>query len=196
MKVDNLLKIKPFIGTSHNGILSNCSHHVQVIQRSKDGHDKSIRQLAEWFIHSYDNLSFLYDGIKLLCDKYNARAYINLNPKLDEAVMWRLMKILTERLSSKNLGNPFNMMSSAHDQLPGFSSKYWVVDIDDPFVDMERLTNDINNCQSGRTGNNVIDTIPTKNGVHMITVPFNLSQLTLPVGVDVKKDGLTLLYCP
>ncbi len=39
----------------------------------------------------------------------------------------------------------------------------------------------------------IIKSYPTKNGWHIITKPFNYTTLTLPEGVEIKKDGLLLL---
>lgn len=39
----------------------------------------------------------------------------------------------------------------------------------------------------------IIKSYPTKNGWHIVTKPFNYTTLTLPEGVEIKKDGLLLL---
>lgn len=169
------------------------SFHVQILQRSKDGHDKSSRLVAEWFIGSEQRFTFLFPAMKVLCQTYDARCYINLNPKSDESVMWKILKNTGERLETKAY-SPYSIVSSAHDSCNGYGVKRWIVDVDDPTVNKGELYSKINNCQSGVLVNTIAE-IPTKNGYHIITHPFNLLQLELPIGVEVKKNNSTILYC-
>lgn len=195
MPVDNFNSIFPLLTSVWESQIEPISFHVQILQRSKDGHDKSNRLVTHWFIGSETQFEFLIPAMKSICREYNARCYINLNPKLDETVLWKMLKNITERLETKSY-SPYSIISSARDSCNGHGLKRWVVDIDDPFVDVEKLIDNINMCQSGHPNKNVICQVPTKNGVHLITHPFNLSQIRLPFGVKVKKNNSTLLYCP
>lgn len=191
--MNNFNLLYPLLTQIWNQYTIPLSFHVQVLQRSKDGHDKSSRLISEWFIGSDQRLKFLFPAIKVLCQEYNARCYINLNPKLDESVLWKVLKNTAERLETKSC-SPYSIVSSAHDSCNGYGIKRWIIDIDDLSIDIGKLISDINLCQSGTQNNNVICQIPTKNGVHLITNPFNLSQIQLPIGVEIKKNNPTLLY--
>jgi len=171
------------------------SYHIQVMQRSKDGHDKATRLITEWFVSSEEKLKFIMKAVELVCTEYNARCYINLNPKSDKQVSWKIAKGIVERLET-NSYNPMNLLSHCHDSCQGNEVKYWVVDIDNKSIDLYQLAKEINACQSGFDHINVVACIPTKSGFHLITVPFNLSQLTLPPDVEIKKNASTLLYYP
>jgi len=190
--VDNFDKILPLLTEVWDTYTIPMSFHVQVLQRSKDGHDKSTRLIAEWFVGSEQRIKFLMPAIKNLCESYEARCYINLNPKRDETVMWKMLKNIAERLETKSF-TPYSMLSSTHDSCQGHGIKRWIVDIDND-IDIEKLIFDINRCQSGTPNHNVVAQLPTKNGTHLITHPFNVSQLTLPEGVEIKKNNPTILY--
>lgn len=171
------------------------TYHVQITQRSKDGHSQANKLVTEWFVKSEKYLDFLMPGIVSLCDLYNARCYINLNPKSDKDVSWKIMDVLVDKLKTDTY-KPLTLLSHSHDSCTGNGIKYWVVDIDSEDVDQVELIEDINKCRSGAFYNNVIATIPTKTGTHLITVPFDLSAFLLPVGVEIKKNASTILYVP
>jgi hypothetical protein len=103
-----------------------------------------------------------------------------------------MLKNTVERLETKS-HSPYSLVSSAHDSCNGHGTKRWIVDVDDLSINKGDLYTAINNCQSG-VQVNVIAEIPTKNGYHIITNPFNLSQIQLPDGVEIKKNNSTLLY--
>lgn len=168
------------------------SYHVFITQRSKDGHNKANKLVAEWYVSSESQLRFLMSAIEYLCIIYNARCYIGVNQKADAHVCWKMLKNLTERLETKSY-SPTTLLSSSHDSCNGNGHKRWIIDIDAE-IDLPQLIEDVNKCRSGSTPNNVRATIPTKNGYHLITCPFDLTQLTLPVGVEIKKKASTLLY--
>lgn len=190
--MDNFDKILPLLTEVWDTYTIPMSFHVQILQRSKDGHDKSTRLVAEWFIGSEQRFNFLTTAMKTLCNSYDARCYINLNPKRDETVLWKMLKNAAERLETKSY-SPYSLVSSAHDSCNGHGIKRWIIDVDDLNINKGELYTAINNCQSGVLIN-VITEIPTKNGYHIITHPFNLSQIQLPDGVEVKKNNSTLLY--
>jgi hypothetical protein len=173
------------------------SYHVQVLQRSKDGHDKATRLVAEWFVTSEDKLRFLMDGIIVLCNTYNARCYINVNPKSEKEVLWNIAESALERLKT-NAGNAVSILSHSHDSVQGNGVKYWVIDIDDLSMDLEGLRARINSAKSGFE-TNIVAELPSKTGLHLITNPFDLRTLSVPYdfsgSIDVKKNASTLLYC-
>ena len=191
--MDNFDKILPLLTEVWDTYNIPMSFHVQILQRSKDGHDKSTRLVAEWFIGSEQRFKFLTTAMKSLCNAYDARCYINLNPKSDESVLWKMLKNTAERLETKSY-SPYSLISSAHDSCNGHGTKRWIVDVDDLSVDLEQLITKINLCRSGTPNNNVICQVPTKNGIHLITNPFDLSQIQLPAKVEIKKNNSTLLY--
>lgn len=193
MSNDNFSLILPLLEDIFTTYAYPLSFHVQILQRSKDGHDKAIRLVTEWFVGSTDRLKFLKPAIVNLCTEYNARCYINLNPKSDETVMWKMLRSISERLETKSY-NFKSVAAHCHDGCQGHGVKSWIIDIDNVTVNRAKLIADINKCRSKQTGYNVLAEIPTKNGTHLITCPFDVTQLTLPEGVEIKKNNPTLLY--
>lgn len=195
--IDNFDKILPLLKGDWEVYTNSLSFHVQILQRKKDGfnlsNNNSVGTIVEWFIYSENKLKDLEPAIKLLCEMYHARCYIAVNGKNDEMVLWNLLETTTQRLKNGNKSAK-GLFSHVHDTCLGKGSKRWIIDIDDPFVDVEKLITDINSCRSGFS-ENVICQIPTKSGIHLITHPFDLTQIRLPLKVEIKKNNSTLLYC-
>lgn len=195
--MDNFDKILPLLTGVWETYTYPISFHVQVLQRKKDGHqighNNQIRTIAEWFIHSENTLMRLKPAIKSLCELYDARCYISINGKTDEAVLWGIAETSMKYIKNKQMTFK-GMVSHVHDTCNGHGTKQWIVDVDDLSVDLEQLISNINLCRSGTPNNNVICQVPTKNGIHLITNPFDLSQIQLPAKVEIKKNNSTLLY--
>ena len=74
--------------------------------------------------------------------------------------------------------------------------KMWIIDVDiknDDVVNEVAAT--VNDCMP--EGDKIIDIIPTKNGYHLITKPFNLAEFRKYYKegeVDIQKNNPTLLY--
>lgn len=171
-------------------------HHLQILQRSKDGHDKSVRQILEWFITSENQLKFLEPAIISLCDIYTARAYINLNPKSPEQVLYKVLEEGIEKIKNKEY-KPLNLLSSAVGKCNGNGVRVWIVDVDTKEYNLDLLCKRIEQCQSGYTMN-VIDILPTVNGFHILTCPFNLQEFNKDEfeEITIHKNNPTLLYAP
>lgn len=170
------------------------SYYVQIIQRIKDGNTNNSL-VCEWFITSEERLKFIFPAIESVCNQYNARCYMGVNPKRDEDISWFLLKNLVERVRAKTFKSA-KIMSHAHNSCKG-GVNYWVIDIDDMSINIESLKDEINSCNSKFNGNNVVLEIPSKTGLHLITHPFNINTLKINKDAfDVKKNASTILYCP
>jgi hypothetical protein len=87
------------------------------------------------------------------------------------------------------------------------TDKKWIVDVDFKDLDDREFfsgENNISNIISTLTDlqletekEPMIEILPTKNGVHIITRPFNLKKFRETFfGIDVHKDNPSILYCP
>lgn len=79
--IDNFKLIEPLL-VFRDG--DDTFYHRQIIQRKKDTGSvikKNYHLIRSYFIQSVDKLRKREEQIKGLCDFFNARAYINLNPK-------------------------------------------------------------------------------------------------------------------
>jgi hypothetical protein len=90
----------------------------------------------------------------------------------------------------KSVRNSYNSTaSSSGSSAPEY--KRWIIDIDD--------TNDILTVEKILAENSVacsqvLGTIKTPNGVHIITKPFNLQSVVLPKHINIHKNNPTVLW--
>ena len=183
--IDNFDKIRPNLHFTGDVL-----YHVQIIQRSKDGHTTNTRTIVDFYVHNAAYFEFITSAIKTLCNSYNARAYINLNPKSEESILWKMMDSGMERLKNKQ-PKPLSLLPHSVSSVNGFGRKVWIVDVDDSNVHLDDIIYDINKCKSGQQ-TNAIDVFPTVNGYHILTHPFDLTDLSLKL--EIKKNSPTLLY--
>ena len=186
--VNNFDRIRPLLTWS-----SPVIYHLQILQRSKDGHDKASRLIAEWFITSERQFDFLRPAIVSLCNEYSARAYINLNGKRPESVIYKMLEGLVERIKNKTY-NPLNLLASSVAQCNS-NFKIWIIDVDNFEYDLNLICSRIEQCRSGMT-KNVIDILETVNGYHILTCPFNLQEFTKEgfEDITIHKNNPTVLY--
>lgn len=190
--------------------------HLQIIQRTKDhkGEDKKVKEgaIKTYFIRSAEHLEKVKEEVVLLCEYYNARAYINVAGK-DFSTLQNLM---LAKLAEYNLNgivrDPIRVLNSAAGELKSRGPK-WVVDIDDVSM-KESIKNRLFELYADAwrmEGTNIsvealkevgcdyiYAEVPTKSGVHFIARPFNLKAFkeSFP-DVDVHKNSMgTILYIP
>jgi hypothetical protein len=207
MKIDNFDKIAKILSFE----TPNDFYFIQVIPRKKDGNDTNERRsnvnraVRTYYIFSVDDLLNLKDNIIEKCRKYNARAYINLNRRNAKHCVKALQHELIDLDETGNYKKVFfglieHVVGSTK---KGNKTKYWIVDVDTKDLsEIEAVIEQVDACRSGNSENlfgsylNVRHVIETPNGFHLITNPFNLTQL--PEGFfkkyELKKDNPTILY--
>jgi hypothetical protein len=191
--IDNLNLVLPLlVEEGHEGF-----YQCFIVSRVKDGNDKNIIHKS-YYIRNQKELLGFYEEIKLLCEHYKARTYINLTYKSYKSLYKNLaIKILKD----DSIINPVHI-HRVLDSAAGITNgqdKKWVVDIDDVnnVEEVKECLYSISNI--GHAPEEVIlATIPTKNGVHLITKPFDRDifnkQFPL-IQVHINSMG-TLLYYP
>lgn len=202
--IDNFKLIEPLLEFPNEDIY----YHLQIIQRKKDCPEigSNNRVIKSYFICKKESLEKIKQEIIDLCKLFNARAYINLTPKSLKKTTLLQIKYLSERLYMNDLKKIWKSWNSCAGELKGEESR-WVVDVDDnsnsypikdkvynieTFIDKMCEPKDVYPYR----GSKVIINIPTKNGVHLITTPFNLQQFKKEYpDIDVHKNNPTLLYC-
>lgn len=174
-------------------------YFVQIIQRSKDNSDigANNKLVQSYYIHSLEYFNFKENEIKQICELYKARAYIHLTKRSYKAVALVCLQNLVERIRYDQM----NEIYRCYDHACGISyvktDKSWIVDIDEP-LDRRAINNILlfieRECQP--IGIKFKALIPTKNGVHLITTPFDLSMFSKQYpNISVHKNSPTLLYC-
>lgn len=71
----------------------------------------------------------------------------------------------------------------------------WVIDIDDKELASIKMSDFLSTIEP--IGNKIVASIPTKNGFHLITTPFNIKKFKEKYpDIDVHKNNPTVLYIP
>jgi mRNA-degrading endonuclease HigB of HigAB toxin-antitoxin module len=207
MIIDNFEQIKKLLTFKSEDEF----YHLQILKRRKDcaDHERSknnnARCIKTYYIKNIDYLESKKDEIIKLCEMFNARAYINLNTKSFEKASLQLIKEVVDRVIFKQ----FEHVYRAYETVVGeantnIGDKKWIIDIDTKDMKIvEETIRQINKCQSEQNSiwsgvyNNLVDVIPTVQGYHIITHPFNLKQIEPFKALypfDIQKNNPTLLY--
>lgn len=179
---------------------------LQVIKRRKENPDMEVgeRVLRTVYVTSLEKLDKLWDDLITLATQNNARVYINLNVKSMKKTSMLAMKELAGRVMDDNFKGAYHIFDSAAGQCGATRDKKWIVDMDEKDAEFDFvnyvgiLTKCIDKCLP--EGNKVLETIPTLNGVHLITSPFNINEFREKLeerGIhcpDIHKNNPTLLY--
>lgn len=197
--VDNFELIKPLLKFPNDDIY----YHLQILRRGKDYPElpAANRVIKSYFICSLESLDYVEQEIKDLSEFFGARAYINLAPKSIKKTAMLQIKYLAQRAYEGDYKKIWKSWNTCAGEIKGEEPR-WVVDIDDNSYNYP-IENKISNIRrlidelmpktlDGR----IICEIPTKNGIHLITTPFNLQQFKKEYpDIDVHKNNPTLLYC-
>ena len=198
--IDNFKLIKPLLEFPNDDIY----YHLQILRRGKDHPElpAANRVIKSYFICSLESLDYVEDEIKKLCEFFGARAYINLTPKSIKKTTMLQLKYLAQRAYEGDFKKIWKSWNTCAGEIKGEKSR-WVVDIDNFNFNIEKLDEDLKHIQpysysptDWDVPSKIIEKVPTKNGCHLITTPFNLQQFKEKYpNIDVHKNNPTLLYC-
>ena len=180
--------------------------HVQVLRRGKDHPDlpAANKLIKSWLVRSREHLDKIKEEVVFLCEHYKARAYVSCAPKSIAKLNTLIMLKLADNQHMGNVINPWHVFNSACGELQGVE-KWWVMDIDDKDIteyvalEIDRLWVNAHpeDERKVREEGWLVCKIPTLNGVHFISRPFNLQEFKKRFpDVEAKKNGLTALYVP
>lgn len=178
---------------------NNLFFHLQVIRRGKDHPNlpAANRTIMTYYVQSSEHLEKIKDEVISLCEMFGARAYINVTTKsmadLGKFALFRL----SERVYNGDFKKIYKIFNSAAGELKGLSSRF-LIDIDDHCSKQEVL-DWLDHYFETSSANRyyLFAEVPTKNGVHLITNPFNLNSFKFGFpNIDVHKNNPTILYIP
>ncbi len=198
MTIDNFNAVAPwFDNLSDQGDF----FFVQVMQRNKEKNNASSSGYVIKDYHFFDKETFLSkkEEITTLCKAFNARAYFWINPRNCKEVQY---EIIREALEAIELGTHklFKCVSRAlgRKRCNKYKSK-WILDFDtkdwsliNKYLDLVRK------CRPNV--NKILYYVPTVNGIHVITLGFDLEQFKQELAIakldniDIHKDNPTILY--
>lgn len=178
-------------------------YFLEIIKRRKENPEiaSNARVIKSYYVYSLEYLEKIMPEIIQLCDLENARAYINLNKRSFEKIAYQTLKKVTDCIISRDFRSVKKSYNSACGSFANEKDKKWVIDID--WIDFVGNKGTVGGVlvpmleafQQDAGNEPLIEYIPTKNGVHIITRPFNKQLLHghFP-NVDIQTNSPTLLY--
>jgi hypothetical protein len=188
-------KIKPYLIFED----SDDFYLLQIIQRRKENPSmgKNSRIINSYFVSSVDYLDTIYPEIVKICDVFNARACIRLNKRSFKRTGLEALKAMADYINEGDFASIKKAYTSAAGKHNSKTNKKWIIDIDEHHPDSwwENIVNILYYIQP--VGDKVVTKLPTKNGTHLITKPFNLQEFRLHYpNIEVHKDNPVNLYIP
>jgi hypothetical protein len=209
---DNIEQIRKLLLFEEN---SKDFYFLQIMKRRKDNPDldKDMVIIKNYYIESSEQLHKFIPRIIDTCNFENARAYIRLNKRNYNKLGLQMIKRVADYIASGNERALKNVFDSVAGEFHSDDNKTWVVDVDwkdfegltltdhskmvEGNIQLQNLISRIEELQIETGRESMCEMIPTKNGFHIITHPFNLQKFKLDYWfIDVHKDNPTILYCP
>ena len=198
MTIDNFNAVAPwFDNLSDQGDF----FFVQVMQRNKEKNNVGSSGYVIKDYHFFDKETFLSkkEEITTLCKAFNARAYFWINPRNCKEVQY---EIIREALEAIELGTHklFKCVSRAlgRKRCNKYKSK-WILDFDTKdWSIINKYLDLVRKCRPNV--NKILYYVPTVNGIHVITLGFDLEQFKQELAIakldniDIHKDNPTILY--
>lgn len=169
-------------------------YYISIMQRNKDGikvassHD-NCRRIRTFYVFSLEEFDKITPFIKEICDKINARCYIELNRKDIFQCQLECIKRLAECIEHRTTKSR-TIMDSVVAGAPS-KDKLWMIDADGYKPD--NVTNIIEYVNKNKGTHYAI--IPTVNGCHIITSRFDPRFFNGSFkDCEIKRNAFTLLY--
>ena len=182
-------------------------YFLQILKRRKDNPDmeRDMVVIDNFYIDSFETYDKKIPNVIALCIMENARAYFRLNKRNYAKLGPHMLKRVVDIVFTENCKALRSAFDSVTGEFHSDPNKTWVVDVDnDKNVVFDDLCSTLIQLQKdAHTESYIIPrepmmvNIPTKNGLHIITRPFNLQKFKekFPT-IDVHKDNPAILYCP
>lgn len=173
-------------------------YYLQILQRKKENPQlgSNSRVIKNYYITSSEYLLERYDEIKTLCEVFNARAMLRLNKRSFEKVGFKAMTNLANTMMNKE----YKFLKASYDRACGLGhndkNKTWIVDIDflPPIEESVKIMTFICGIEPV-DADRIIEVIPSKVGIHLITKPFNTQVFKERYSIfELHKDNPTNLY--
>jgi len=203
--INNFKILEPLIQFTNPG---DC-YFIQFLKRHKDNPEmtRNMVNVDNLFIYSLEEYREMESRIIEIATIHNARAYIRVNRRNAEKLALTTLVQVSNLILSKDYKSVKNAYLKAAGQTSSEPVRRWIVDIDNPKDGPEAKKYIIHiieelHRQCNRNGNQceykILSEIPTKNGVHIITNPFNLQEFRnrYSFALDIHKDNPTILFQP
>lgn len=206
--INNFKIIEPLLNFDNPG---DC-YFLQILKRQKDNPDleRNMEVIDNMLIYSLEDYYSKQNKIISICKTNNARAYLRLNRRNTEQLALATLSKIASLLLNKDYKAVKNAYWSAAGNVHSEPTKRWIVDIDrivpphkwDEYVNNIRyIISDLHDECNGKSNQQKYKQlleIPTKNGIHLITHPFNLQEFRKRCtdAIDIHKDNPSILFQP
>lgn len=176
--------------------------YTELMDRTKRVGNNGVRIVKTFFHRNLDDFDRHFTLMQKICDAMGVRAYTRLAPRSFEATAQLNARLVLDALISKNHAGVKTLYPSACGKVTPVR-KIWLFDVD-VISDKSKLFGD----WLGFRGH-LLETIPSKKGLHYISKPFDKRLLTgelsdqigsmdciMPEGVSLHLDNSTNLYVP
>ena len=173
-------------------------YFLQILQRKKENDDvgSNSHVVRNYYIKSVDYLLSHKEEIINICNVFNARAMLRLNKRSFEKVAYKCMVNLANTISNRGFDNCRRCYDKACGDGHNESPAYWLLDFDTKDPVSPLLLAYINHMCPPE-GIKTVTTIPSKNGYHLITHPFDVRKfIEVYNNISIHKDNPTNLYIP
>jgi hypothetical protein len=180
-------------------------YFLQILQRKKDhkgerlgGSNNNSRLIKAYYITSKEKLDIHREEIVRLCEVFGARASINLNPRSFEKTAFQLLVKVANQMHNKAYHDVAKAYNSVCGDYQAEMDRRWLIDIDTQDKEyIHEVSQFVSDLQSEIHNKeySILAVIPSKNGAHIITNPFNLERFnTKYPTLEVHKNNPTNLY--
>lgn len=177
-------------------------YFVQILRRKKENPELSSYSIPveSFYIYSKKDFDKYKKHIIEKCEKNRARAYIKMNCLDAQSVALKTIALITESIRKENwheLASRFNSACGECGKQKGFDALY-LIDLDGEYADKrDEIRAYINSLPPLDVPEKIRIEVPTKNGYHFLSTGFNMDSFRKEYpGIDIHKDGITLLYFP
>ena len=175
-------------------------YFIQIIQRSKENSDlgSSNRIIRSYMISSEEKFDKNIMEIIQMCGAFNARAYIHLNRRKFSKIALECLRHNAELIANEQYEGIKSSLETIIGRNNGESkeSKTFILDCDGMSTPSPLMMADIDH-KLLPNGSKCLHIIPTKNGCHLITKPFDTQAFHLEYPeIEIHKDNPTILYIP
>ena len=180
-------------------------YFIQIYKRRKDNPDmkKDMVIIDNYFVYELEHFKGLEEKIIKQCIDNNARAYIRLNRRSAKQVALKTLGRIAKMIEDENYKHVKRAYLSCAGEYHKEEDKTWIIDLDQNGASDEAYDAYINSVVFTVQGliqetekDDTIRIIPTKNGMHLICRPFNLSKFRkIFPEIDVHKDNPVMIFC-
>ena len=188
--VDNISKVRSLLQFDNPEEF----YYISIMQRNKDGvkvagsHD-SARRIRTFYVFSLEDFDKVADFIREICDKLNARCYIEMNRKNIFDCQLECIKRLVECVEHQTTKSRA-IMDSVVAGAPS-RDKLWMIDADGKSPEDPVIDEIIEYIEDHRGTYYAV--VPTVSGCHIITSRFDPRFFQFE-DCELKRNAFTLLY--